>query len=232
MKFSVQALLLCAAVWMVQPTAVQAQEQTLVMAMSATPKGFDPDIWVPGQIEATVNLYEGLTRYGTRIGANGKREVNPAKIEPHLAESWTVSKDGKSYVFKLKRGVKSPFGTELTAEDIVWTYEKSATQKRTGQFMRTAARIDKVEAVSRYEVRYVLSDANRIFLGALTLHLPAIFDSVEAKKHATPDDPYSTKWLARNTAGFGPYHLQSLQAGQQAVVTLGQRGAAVPKDNH
>ncbi len=220
MKTFAKAMVLVLGLWATLATQVVAQDKTLVMAMSATPKGFDPDIWVPGQIEAAVNLYEGLTRYGTRTGANGKLEVDPSKIEPHLAESWTVSPDGKTYTFKLKRNVRSPFGNELTAQDIVWTYEKSAVQKRTGQFMRTAARIDKIEAVSKYEVRYTLSDANRIFLGALTLHLPAIFDSVEAKKHATPEDPYATKWLALNTAGFGPYHLQTLQGGQQAVFVV------------
>ncbi len=199
---------------------VWAQEKTLVIAMNSTPKGVDPDIWVPGQIEATVNLYEGLTSYGTRVGSNGKLEVDPGKIQPHLAESWTVSPDGKKYLFKLKHGIRSPFGNELTAQDIVWTYEKSALQKRTGQFMASVGRIEKVEAASKYEVRFQLSDANRIFLGALTLHLPAIFDSVEAKKHATPDDPYATKWLSLNSAGFGPYHLQSLQSGQQAVFVV------------
>ena len=146
MKTFAKGMLLVLGVWATLAAPVVAQEKTLVMAMSATPKGFDPDIWVPGQIEAAVNLYEGLTRSGTRTGANGKPEVDPSKIEPHLAESWTVSPDGKTYLFKLRKGVRSPFGNELTAQDIVWTYEKSAVQKRTGQFMRTAARIDKVEA--------------------------------------------------------------------------------------
>ena len=163
MKTFAKAMVLVLGLWAALATQVVAQEKTLVMAMSATPKGFDPDIWVPGHIEAAVNLYEGLTRYGTRTGANGKLEVDPSKIEPHLADSWTVSPDGKTYLFKLKRNVRSPYGNELTAQDIVWTYEKSAVQKRTGQFMRTAARIDKIEAVSKYEVRYTLSDANRIF---------------------------------------------------------------------
>jgi peptide/nickel transport system substrate-binding protein len=40
-----------------------------------------------------------------------------------------------------------------------------------------------------------------------------LFDSVEAKKHAAADDPFATKWLANNTASFGPYHLQSVQSG-------------------
>ena len=220
MKPRMIAAVACIAASLLPAAFAQAQEQTMVMAMIATPKGFDPDIWVPGQIEAAVNLYEGLTRYGVRPGAKGMPEVDPGKIEPHMAESWTVSKDGKTYTFKLRRGIKSPFGNEFTADDVVWTYEKSAHQKRTGQFMRTAGRIEKVEAVSRHEVRYLLTEANRVFLGALTLHLPAIFDSVEAKKHATPEDPYAAKWLAGNSAGYGPYHLQSVQPGQQAVFVV------------
>src|SRR2546430_10675683 len=196
------------------PMLAAAQGQTMVMAMTSTAKGFDPDIWVPGQIEAAVNVYEGLTRFGVR-GGDGKRELDPGKIEPHFAEKWTVSQDGKTYIFKLRPGVKSPFGNELSAADVVWTYEKSIGQKRTGLFMKNVARIDKVEAVSKDEVRFVLTDPNRIFLSALTLHLPALFDSTEAKKHATADDPYAMKWLALNTAGYGPYHVQSVQQGQQ-----------------
>lgn len=195
-----------------------AQVRTMVMAMTSTPKGFDPDIWVPGQIESAVNIYEGLTRFGMRTTSDGRREIDPVKIEPHFAEKWSASPDGKTYVFKIRPGVKSPFGNELSAADIVWTYEKSGSQKRTGFFMKNVARIAKVEAVSQNEVRFVLTDANRIFLAALTLHLPALFDSTEAKKHATPDDPYATKWLAANTAGYGPYHVQSVQQGQQAVL--------------
>ena len=61
----------CFAGLLLAATAAPAQAQTMVMAMIATPKGFDPDIWVPGQIEAAVNLHEGLTRYGVRTGANG-----------------------------------------------------------------------------------------------------------------------------------------------------------------
>jgi ABC-type transport system substrate-binding protein len=196
--------------------APAAAQQTLVMAMSATPKGFDPDIWVPGQIESTVNVYEGLTRFASR-GGDGKPSLDFTRIEPHFAEKWTVSPDGKTYTFKLRQGVKSPYGNQLSAADVVWTYEKSQWQKRTGLFMKNVGRVDKVEALSPDEVRFVLSEPNRIFLGSLTLHIPTLFDSTEAKKHATAEDPYATKWLATNTAGYGPYHVQSVQAGQQAV---------------
>jgi len=194
-----------------------AQDNTMVLAMVTTPRGFDPDIWVPGQIESAVNVYEGLTRFAMRAGPDGRQVVDPARIEPHLAESWTVSEDGKDYVFRIRPGMLSPFGNELTSADVVWTFEKSNAQRRTGVFIRNVALIESVEAVSRYEVRFRLRDANRIFLSVLTLHIPALFDSTEAKRHATAEDPFATRWLSANTAGFGAYHVQSVQAGQQAV---------------
>jgi peptide/nickel transport system substrate-binding protein len=199
------------------PRTASAEGHTIVTAMETTPRGFDPDIWVPGQIESAVNLYEGLVRFAMRDGANGRREIDPGRVEPHFAESWTVSPDGKDYVFKIRPGVRSPFGNALSAADVAWTYEKSASQKRTGQFMRNVSRIESVEAISANEVRFRLRDPNRIFLSALTLHVPAIFDSTEAKRHATAEDPYATRWLSANSAGFGPYHVESVQAGQQAV---------------
>src|SRR5262245_13496759 len=39
-------------------------------------------------------------------------------IQPRLAESWEISKDGKLYTFHLRKGVKFNNGKEMTAEDI------------------------------------------------------------------------------------------------------------------
>ncbi|WP_431282833.1 ABC transporter substrate-binding protein [Humitalea sp. 24SJ18S-53] len=195
----------------------QPAVRTLILAMGTTPKGFDPDAWVPGQIESTVNIYEGLVRHPVRTGADGKPELDFSSFEPHFAESWTVSDDGLEYIFKLRPDVRSPFGNALTAEDITWTYQKSDSQRRTGLFMKTVAQIKSVEALAPDQVKFTLNTPNRIFLSVMALHIPALFDSTEAKKHALPDDPFATRWLGQNSCGYGPYHVQEVRQGQQAV---------------
>jgi peptide/nickel transport system substrate-binding protein len=47
------------------------------------------------------------------------------KMVPGIASEWSLSSDGKSYSFKIRKGVKFHDGTELTPEDALWTYQHS-----------------------------------------------------------------------------------------------------------
>ena len=195
-----------------------ATAATLVVAATKTPGGFDGDALKPNTQNVVVQVYEGLTKYGYKKNEKtGRMEVDPGKVLPHLATKWTVSPDGKVYTFELRKGVKSPFGNELTAVDVVWGWEKSLAQKRTGAFIARAAGVVKVEVSDQYTVEFTLEAPSSIFLPALTLYTPSLYDSTEIKKHATPADPWALKWIDQNTAGFGAYHLQSLKSGEEAV---------------
>jgi len=59
-------------------------------------------------------MYEGL------LNENGLT----SKLEPGLAESWEVSKDGKKIVFTLREGLKWSDGEPMTTDDIIFSYEK------------------------------------------------------------------------------------------------------------
>ena len=52
--------------------------------------------------------------------------INPqdGKVTPGLAESWEVAKDGKSYTFKLRRGVKFHDGTAFDAAAVKFTFDR------------------------------------------------------------------------------------------------------------
>ena len=86
-----------------------AQAQVLEIAADGSPAGLDPHV-VPAfnTVLINKNIYEGLTAIDKDL-----------KIVPSLATSWTVSKDGLSYRFKLKPGVKLHTGTARGAADVV-----------------------------------------------------------------------------------------------------------------
>jgi ABC-type transport system substrate-binding protein len=198
--------------------ATHAPAQTLVVAAVKTPGGVDGDALKPATQNIVTNTYEGLTAYARSVGADGVGRLDFTRVVPHLAESWTISEDRLSYVFKLRRGVRSFFGNELTADDVVWGWQKSLNQKRTGLFMATVTGVEAIEKLERYEVRFRLKAPSEIFLHALTNYVPGIYDSTETRRHATAEDPWALKWIDANTAGFGPYHLESVRQGEQAIL--------------
>ena len=212
-----RAALLAAVAGTALLAAMPASAETLVIAATDVPEGFDGDALRPGTQAVVPQIYENLTRYGRKIDENGREVLDPSKIEGHLAESWTVSDDGLRYVFKLREGVKSPYGNELTADDVVWSWAKSRDQKRTGNFIANVANVDTVEKVSEYEVAFTLTAPSSIFLNTLTLYVPGIYDSTEMKKHATEVDPWALEWIEDHTAGFGAYHLQDVRPDEVAL---------------
>lgn len=60
-----------------------------------------------------MNLMEGLLTFDDHL-----------KVIPSLAESWKVSSDGKTYTFKLKKGVKWSDGVPLTAQHFVYSWKR------------------------------------------------------------------------------------------------------------
>ena len=83
---------------------------------------------------------------GSTIAAkifNGLVGFDPdAKIVPDIAESYTVSPDGKTYIFKIRPGVKFQNGREVTAADFKYSFERVLSPKtkspRTWLFDRIA----------------------------------------------------------------------------------------------
>lgn len=205
---------LALAISMAAGTAAVAD--TLIVASPQVPEGFDGDALKAHTQNVVTQVYENLV-VPAKTQVDGRTVLDPNSVEPHLAESWTVSDDGKTWVFKLREGVLSPYGNELTADDVEWSWAKSFDQKRTGNFIARVSNVTGVRALSKYEVEFTLGAPSAIFLNALTLYVPGIYDTTEVKKHATADDPWALEWMQSNTAGFGAYHLDSLRADDQAV---------------
>lgn len=200
--------------------SVSAQERTFIFGSVATPTAFDTEVWLPGSLESAVNVYENLFAYATLTDADGRTVVDASRVVPHLAESFDISPDGKVITVKIRRGVKSPYGNELVADFIKKSWDMAAARKKVSNFMINVGRLDHVEVVDDYTVKFHLSVGNRVFPRVLTTLWAPVVDWKEAGRHATDDDPWSVKFIERNTAGFGAYHVQSVQPGQGAVFTV------------
>ena len=65
------------------------------------------------------SMFNGLLGY----------EPGTTKLVPSLAESFTISPDGLTYTFKLRPGVKFHNGREMTAGDVVYTFNRTTNPK-------------------------------------------------------------------------------------------------------
>src|SRR5688500_19908666 len=109
---SVAAFLMAGLVGAVVPAAAQTR---FVFANESNYDTMDPHAaFDVGRVAVRLNLYDGLYRWLD----------NPPKLEPWLAESHTVSPDGLTYTFKLRRVAKFHDGAEITAEDDRYSMER------------------------------------------------------------------------------------------------------------
>jgi peptide/nickel transport system substrate-binding protein len=193
----------------------------LTIAAVETPQGFDKDFQQQvASTEAQANVGATLVRYGVRTDAKGVRLEDYGKLLPGLAESWTISPDNLVHTFKLRKGLKSHYGNDLTADDVKWTYDRSFILSGLGVTslgLKPFLDADGVKVVDQNTVQFRLKRPNPVFLLVLAAPASGIWDSKEARKHATDKDPWAKEWIANNGPGFGPYKVESLTRGQEAV---------------
>ncbi len=96
----------------------------LVMLNGAEPESLDPAV-ITGQPEGRIvnALFEGLTTFD--------RQGHPI---PGVAESWTVSPDAKTYLFKLRADAKWSDGTPVTARDFVASWRRTLTPETAASY--------------------------------------------------------------------------------------------------
>jgi len=134
-----------------------------------------------------------------------------AKFVPQLATEWSLEPDGKSYRFKLRRGVQFQGGHgEFTAKDVVHTWEDAKKEDAIdikSVVLRTF--VDRIEVVNDYEVVFHMNAPRVDFLpiaseiqGGMPIMSKAHFDAAGEPALQTPP-----------IVGTGPYQFKErLQA--------------------
>ena len=178
--------------------------------------------------------YDRLMSFGTKKLPNGTLTYDHTKLEPELAESWQVAKDGMSVTFKLRKNAKFHDGTPVTARDVKWSFDRMVSVGGFPTFQMAAGSIEKpsqfvVVDDHTFRVDYLKKD--KLSLVDLAVPVPCVFNSELVKKHVTEKDPWGLDWTKTNTAGGGAYTLESWKPGQEIIYARyeGWKSGALPK---
>ncbi|GAA2043081.1 ABC transporter substrate-binding protein [Polymorphospora rubra] len=194
---------------------------TLRIAVSSYLSSWDQDFvgFDPTALMLYKNIFPYLVDYGV-TEVSGSKILDTTNVMPTFAESFEPSADQKTWTLKLRKGVKFASGNEMTAADVKWSKDRAfAAKANVAGVYRTIGLTepDQVRVVDDYTVEFA-----QAFPSALTPQIQAIslyvFDSVEAKKHATAADPWAQEWFAKNAPTGGYFNVTKATQGQEIVL--------------
>ncbi|MEV4839705.1 ABC transporter substrate-binding protein [Nonomuraea sp. NPDC049486] len=162
------------------------------------------------------NVFPYMIDYGVK-DVGGAQILDTESIAPTFAESFEPDADNKVWTLKLRKGVKFASGNEMTAADVKWSKDRAFAAKANvaGVYRLIGlTEADQVKVVDDYTVEF-----HQAFPSALTRQIQAIslyvFDSAEAKKHATDADPWAKEWFAKNPPTGGYFEVSKAVQGQE-----------------
>lgn len=205
------------------PVMAQSNNSVLLVAGPRTPESLDQE-YPPTEAshEARRNIYERLLTYAMKPGDGGVMVEDFSKLKGALAESWQTSPDKTSITFHLRKGVKSYVGDTLTADDLMWTFERGWNMKANFRwYMTQVLKIQDFKSaftkIDNETVKVTLPKPSPLIERIWVNNDLGIIDAVEAKKHATADDPWAARWLSNHSASYAPYQVTKYSPGQEVV---------------
>ena len=181
--------------------AQQGGRRILIITSNQDIPNFDPHIATGYSASFLLrNVYDSLVRVSG----------SPPKPVPALATSWTVSPDGKEVVFKLDPAAKFHNGKPVTADDVVYSFQRAVRLNKGNAWMiQGVVGPSSVSAVDAATVKFVLLKPFAAFLQVLPWIWIVSKADVEANLGA--DDGQS--WLRTNLAASGPFKVRRAEAG-------------------
>lgn len=162
----------------------------------------NPHVYNPDQFVIQDLVYEGLVRYGD----NGV-------IEPALAESWTISEDGRVYTFKLRQ-TKYTDGTPLTAENVKRNFDAvfSGETRKDHAWFDFTNRLQSYRVIDERTFELTLDVAYSATLYDLSMIRPIRF----LADSGFPEGDKTAKGIVKSI-GTGPWILKEKVANEYAL---------------
>mgnify|MGYP001829242710 FL=1 len=163
--------------------------------------------------EISSALFEGLVR----------RNAKTLEAEPGVAESWTFSEDQLSITFKLNPNARWSNGDPVTAQDFVWSWQRSLSPNM-GNILASAlypvknaepynrGEIDDpeqlgVKAIDRHTLKVTLENPTPHILGSLAMPTTYPVHRATVEKYGTATQRYSQWTRPGNMVNNGPFKL-------------------------
>ena len=137
-----------------------------------------------GTKEVLFNVFEGLVK------PDSEGNLNDA-----VAESHTISEDGRVYTFTLREGVKFHDGTPVTAQDVKYSLDRCSAAEEGGPLVPAFSAIESVNIVDEKTVEVVLKEGDTEFLPSLTA---AIIPEHNGTPESTPVGTGPYKYVSRS----------------------------------
>ncbi len=181
------------------PAQKPAAKKTLTVAYTTDLEGFNPFSHSTSTVYARwMHVSDPLVYYDEDKGA----------WVPHLAESWS-NPDPTTWEFKLRKGVKFHDGSELIADDVIYTYERMKNDPESKQISPVSG-ITTMEAPDKYTVRIHTKTPDAAFPSRLDnrIMLSKAYNEKLGQKEAD-----------KHQIGTGLYQFKEWLPGQRLVLT-------------
>lgn len=147
-----------------------------------------------------------------------------AGYQPEIAESWTVSEDGKSITFTIRDGLSFHSGNPITAADVEFSLRRAVILNKTPAFILTqfGFTADNVEETIKADGNTVTITTDKPYatsfvLNCLTSTIGGIVDMKTVMEH-DKDGDLGNEWLKTNSAGSGAYKLVSWKPNESVTL--------------
>ena len=175
----------------------------ITVAYDADPVSLDPHEQLSGgTLQMSHMVFDPLVRYTQKLD-----------FEPRLAEKWERV-DDTTFRFQLRKGVKFHSGNELTADDVVWTFDRL---KDSPDFKAIFEPYEKMVKVDDYTVELVSKGAYPLVLQTATYIFPMDSKFYSGKTEDGKDKAevvkHGNSFASTNVSGTGPFIVTQREQG-------------------
>jgi len=155
------------------------------------------------QFQITSNVLGGLTHIDAGLVPR-----------PDLAESWEVSGDGLTWTFRLRRGVKWHNGDSFTADDVIYTFNRTLDPKVGSLHRSILAPFEKAERLDPFTVRFTLKEPRASMLVKITERSSGRALTIVNRRALEQ----MGREYTRRPVGTGPFRITEHRLGERIVL--------------